>query len=79
MSKRVQCLHCLTVLPVGPDADVPRIHVGPGKPLFAEGTVVGAIMLHATEHPPHAWIEGRDYRVVDDDMSETTTFTPEAP
>lgn len=78
MSKRVHCLHCDEVLPVGPAADVPKLHIGPGEPVFADATVVGAIMVHAFQHTPlHAWIEGRDYVVVDDDMNETTTFTPE--
>lgn len=75
MSKRVQCLHCLEVLPVGPEADVPKLHIGPGQPVFADPAVVGAVMVHAFEHQPmHAWIEGRDYVVVDDEMQTTTTF-----
>lgn len=74
MSKRVKCLHCLHVLPVGPAVDAPRVHVGPGRPVFADATVVGAIMLHAPQHEPHAWLEGRDYVVID---QGTTTFPPD--
>lgn len=74
MSKRVHCLHCRELLPPGPATDVPKIHVGPGEPVFADPTVVGAVMAHAFEHQPlHAWIEGRDYVVVDEDMDQTTT------
>lgn len=66
MSKRVKCLHCLTVLPVGPPVDAPRLHVGPGAPVFADDDVVDAIAIHAREHPMRAWIEGRDYSVIDE-------------
>lgn len=71
----MKCLHCLEVLPVGPAADAPKIHIGPGRAVFADPTVIGAIAVHAPRHPTSAWLEGRDYVVVDDEMRETTTFT----
>lgn len=76
MTKRVHCLHCRELLPPGPAAEVPKLHVGAGEPLFADPMVVGAVMVHAFEHQQmHAWIEGRDYVVVDDELNQTTTVT----
>lgn len=70
MSKRVRCLHCGELLPAGPAVDATKVHVGSGEPSFADDTVVATIARHAPEHTARAWIEGRDYELVDDVTGE---------
>lgn len=69
----LHCRHCdeyveLASMPTEMEEQVARLHVGPGKPRFAENEVVATLMTHVdARHQPirHAWIEGRDYEVVD--------------
>ena len=63
------CNHCQAVMTDQPaDVDIHRLHVGPGEPHFATSDTVTIIAAHvADKHTPiqHAWLEGRDYKVMD--------------